>query len=98
MDVDFSRSDAGLGVIFRGKLGTDATLEASPKVLENIQGSTDRVWFDLAGVDYVCSCFLRLCLQAVKTVGRDRFEVRNVTPQVMRVFKTAGFDAMAHVS
>lgn len=45
--------------------------------------------FDMTGVDYVASSFLRFCVNAAK-LGKDGFKVVNVTHPVKKVFKIAG--------
>ena len=47
--------------------------------------------FDMTGVTYICSAFLRTCVQTAKGVGAENFILRNPTPQIKRVFQTAGF-------
>lgn len=48
------------------------------------------VVFDLAGVTFVCSAFLRVCLLAAKTAGTTQFAILGLTPPIKRVFKIAG--------
>ena len=48
------------------------------------------VVFEMQGVTYVCSAFLRVCVFVSKTVGTGRFTLLGVTPPIKRVFKMAG--------
>ncbi len=48
------------------------------------------VTFAMAGVTYVCSAFLRVCLLAAKTAGVSHFAILGLTPPIKRVFKMAG--------
>ncbi len=53
--------------------------------------STQRpVTFDMSQVTYVCSAFLRVCLQTAKSVGAGLFHITGVTPAIKRVFMMAG--------
>lgn len=52
------------------------------------------VVFNLAGVEFVSSSFLRLCVYAYKQAAPGAFRVINVDPNIKRVFKIAGFDMM----
>lgn len=52
------------------------------------------VVFNLEGVEFIASSFLRLCVYASRQVGDGDFHVTNVDPNIKRVFKIAGFDAM----
>ena len=50
------------------------------------------VVFDLKGVDYIASSFLRICVKVSKKIGSENFSVINVSPVVKKVFKMSGFD------
>lgn len=53
-----------------------------------------KIVFDLDGVDYICSAFLRLCIVAGKSVEKGCFTIVNSEPNVLKVFKTAGLDSL----
>jgi anti-anti-sigma factor len=57
-----------------------------------------RIVFDLGGVDYVASSFLRLSLIAAKGVTKGNFSIINTDPQVLKVFKIAGLSSLLNVS
>jgi anti-anti-sigma factor len=57
-----------------------------------------RIVFDITGVDYVASSFLRLSLIAAKGVQKNNFSIINANPQVLKVFKIAGLSSMLNVS
>jgi anti-anti-sigma factor len=92
--VNFETSGSQLRVTFSGKMDTKACLEMTPQIEKAVAASTSGVVFDLKGVDYVCSAFLRICLQAAKLKGADAFSLANVNPPVMLVLKTAGLDKL----
>ena len=50
--------------------------------------------FDLAGVDFVSSAFLRLCLQAAKISGGGAFRIVRASPAVKKLFVVAGLDQL----
>jgi anti-anti-sigma factor len=50
--------------------------------------------FDLAGVDFISSAFLRLCLQAAKMAGGGAFRIVNTTPAVKKLFVVAGLEQL----
>lgn len=56
------------------------------------------VVFDLEGVDFVASAFLRLCIFGLKQAGGHGFQVVNVGPCIKRVFKIAGLNAMLGIA
>ena len=59
-----------------------------------VTGASTPVIFDLDGVDFVSSAFLRLCIYAQRQAGDHGFQIVHVGPYVKRVFKIAGLDAM----
>ena len=48
--------------------------------------------FDLSGVDFISSAFLRLCLQAAKLSGGGAFRLVGVSPAVKKLFVVAGLE------
>jgi anti-anti-sigma factor len=53
--------------------------------------------FDLEEVMYVSSYFLRLCLSTLKTVGTERFILKNVKSDIKKVFMIAGYDKLINI-
>jgi anti-sigma B factor antagonist len=70
---------------FEGRLDTAKCQEFEAQVQAALQATQAPVVFDLAGVDYISSAFLRLCLAAYKQVGPGRFSIVNVQPMVKKV-------------
>jgi len=56
-----------------------------------------RVVFDLDGVIYISSVFLRICLIHLKTFGKDSFSVVNVSEDIHRAFHVSGFSEIMNV-
>jgi anti-anti-sigma factor len=74
---------------FQGPLDTRTCQEIEAELLTKVREAQSPVVFDLQGVEYVASTFLRLCLMVSKQVGRERFSVVNVHPFVKRVLMIA---------
>lgn len=55
------------------------------------------VVLDLAGVKFVSSAFLGLCVRAFQKTSKQGFEIINVAPTIKRVFKIAGLEQMLNV-
>ena len=73
--------------------------ELSSRITEFTNGRTNvRLIFDLAGVIFISSAFLRLCLMHFKTVGKDHFSVTNVSEDIHKVFHISGFVDLMHVT
>lgn len=78
--------------------GTDA--EKFKQEISGFEGKTGtlKIVFDIGGIDYVASSFLRLCLIAAKGVTRGHFSIVHADPQVLKVFKIAGLTSLLNVS
>ncbi|MEI8188230.1 MAG: STAS domain-containing protein [candidate division NC10 bacterium] len=74
---------------------------ACEKYQEQINQQVSRtglpVTFDLSGVGYVASSFIRICMRAAQAVGRDHFDMINVAPEIKKVFKIAGLDQQLNI-
>jgi len=57
-----------------------------------------QIIFDLAGVVFISSAFLRLCLIQFKTFGKSRFFITNVSEDVYKVFHVSGFVEIMNVA
>lgn len=56
------------------------------------------VVFDLAGVEYINSAFLRICVTTCKQVGQGAMSIVNTSPQIMRIFMIANLTNVMKVS
>jgi anti-anti-sigma factor len=56
-----------------------------------------RIIFDLDGVIFVTSAFLRVCLVHLKTLGKNHFAITNVSEEIHEVFYISGFTEIMHV-
>jgi anti-anti-sigma factor len=57
------------------------------EINEQMNGDITAVTFDMGGVDYISSTFLRIVIRLVKALGKEKFIISNVQPSVMKVFK-----------
>ncbi|MGR8935348.1 MAG: STAS domain-containing protein [Gammaproteobacteria bacterium] len=57
-----------------------------------------KINFDLSGVDYISSGFLRLCISSAKDVKKGNFSIINTAPEVLKVFKISGLEEQLNVS
>jgi anti-anti-sigma factor len=53
---------------------------------------------DMSDIDYISSAFLRVCLKMLKKFGKENFEIVNVQPTVLKVFKIANFTELIKIS
>jgi len=64
-------------------------LEVEKEVMGSIECAKNII-FDLEGIEYIDSLFLRLCGKAYYKVNAGNFSIINVTPAVRKIFKIAG--------
>jgi anti-anti-sigma factor len=75
-------------------MDTAKCAEIETEVRTAVTGASTPVVFDIDGVDFISSAFLRFCIYAQQQAGDHGFQIVNVRPYVKRVFKIAGLDAM----
>lgn len=91
---------------FKGKMDTirsNGAMEAFKKEFESLVSSGVsakklKVRFDLGGVDYISSSFLRLCISSARNIDQKNFSIINTGPEIMKVFKISGLDGLLNVS
>ena len=90
---DILDQDNSLLVRFHGRMDGLHTGAFSEAVLSRIRAAAGPVVFDLAEVGFLSSVFLSLCITAAKTLGPERLQLVNVSPELRKVLKIAGLDA-----
>ena len=102
MVYQYSEEKGKLVFSFSGRLDTLTSTGIQDEVIEKISGrggenDSIRVVFDLAGVDYVASSFLRLCCAAAKKLKPEKLLLVETVPSVRRVFELAGLNSIIEV-
>jgi anti-anti-sigma factor len=103
VEFSFEQSTQTLTCRFGGRMDTVKSGIVAEKFnaeLNGLQSKADlsSIVFDIKGVDYVASSFLRLSLVAAKGVPKGNFSIINTDPQVLKVFKIAGLSSLLNVS
>ncbi len=91
--VTFTEQDNEIICNFAGRLSAAEVMKDEPALdqkLEQVRGRS--VTFDLGKVSFVASSFLRLCLKTAQAAGQGRFSVRNLTPEIKKVYRICGLD------
>jgi anti-anti-sigma factor len=88
---------------FIGRMDTVMSGTVAEKVTAELSRLRDKmgqfkIVFDIKGVDYVASSFLRLCLITAKGLEKGNFSIVNTNPQVLKVFNIAGLSSILNVS
>ena len=105
IDCEFNSQKKFLTCRFRGRMDGAASREAEEAIGKKIEvvvsGGTAiedlMIDFDLAGVDYVSSGFLRICLATAKKTSAGKFGIVNTSPFVRKIFKTSGLERVLNV-
>lgn len=87
-------NDDVLVLRFQGSMDTARCAELETEVRRALDEPGQPIAFDLEGVDFVSSSFLRFCVLAKRQAGESGFQILNASPMIKRVFKIAGLDAM----
>ncbi|MGL4943024.1 MAG: STAS domain-containing protein [Thermoguttaceae bacterium] len=88
---------------FAGELNSDRCSEIESELATAITRSitaepSRRLVFDLSGVPYISSAFLRLCLFYCKKLGTEKFAIEGASSDLKKVFEIAGFTELMKVS
>ena len=94
--MNFSEIDNALHCSFPGRLDGLTCSNIEHELLCRVtkfkgNRTNVRLIFDLNGVVYISSLFLRICLMHFKTFGKNNFSVRNVSDEILKVFRISGF-------
>ncbi len=84
---------------FAGKITSAACPPLAAEIeakLREIQAGqqNDKMAFDLAGVDFIASAFLRICMLAARQMPPGNFIIINSQPAVQKIFSIAGLDGL----
>lgn len=87
--------DKTLVFIFSERLDTLAAMSLQKEITDTIAAhdASLAVTFDFAGVDYIASGFLRICILVVRVKGKN-FSIVNTSPAVRHILTTAGLDRL----
>jgi anti-anti-sigma factor len=90
--VEIKEDNGDLTFVFTGQLDTNACLGLWEQIELRLKALTSRAFFDMGGVEFVSSAFIRICLQTARLVPKGKFSLIRVPPIVKRTFKIAGLD------
>ena len=100
--MDFEERGDTIHCVFSGDMNTEVCAEIEEPLNTRIgrflgERDSGQVIFDLDQVRYVSSAFLRLCLVGGKLAGGRNFSIQNVSSDVGKVFRVAGFTEMMNI-
>lgn len=99
---DYNQEGKSITLIFTGRMDYQAAGEISEILLSEPVMKTrtpeESIIFDIGGVDYIASSFIRICIQYAKLAGSGRFSIVNCQPLVKKTFKISGLDETLHIT
>ncbi len=96
--------DTGTNYIrFEGKLTSDRCRELQVKTAAEIADllfahPQARLAFDLEGVDFIVSAFIRICLMTARQLPKGNFTIVHCRPEVRKIFAVAGLDKLIELT
>ena len=87
--MELERSGDRLTVRLSGEITSDNTPQIMEKLFIETDGITELI-FDLKELEYISSSGLRMLLMYQKLL-KDKMSIRNVSEEVMEIFKVTGF-------
>ena len=90
--VEFATERARLRCVFKGRMDTAEAMRLENQVDISVRQAKKPVAFDLSGVDYVSSSFIRICVMAVQAVGKENFAIIGAPVAVAKIFNVAGLE------
>jgi len=101
LDINYNQAEKVITMTFNGRMDTMAVMKLNDLIGENpilINRKTDdRVVFDVGGVDYIASSFIRICVNHAKQAGPGNFSMVNCQPFVKKTFKISGLDDVLNI-
>ena len=86
-----------LVVTFPDRMDTLACQKIENQMSQLCDQTDKSVTFDLTGVTYVSSAFLRICIKTVHAFGQEKVELVNMAPEIKKVFKISGLDSQVAI-
>ncbi|MGB2705998.1 MAG: STAS domain-containing protein [Candidatus Omnitrophota bacterium] len=95
--ITFTVDNEKLICYFSEQMDTESCLKYQEEIYGKVRESKKPVIFDMQKVGYIASVFLAMCIQISKEVGSGNFTLRNVHPNVKKVFKIAKMDKLMNI-
>ena len=93
--IEKENSDKSAVFKLEGWLDTQTTSELA-KELDTLDNSIDELTLDMKKLEYISSAGLRQIIVAHKKMN-GKLTVKNVSSEIMDVFKMTGFDKRLHI-
>jgi anti-sigma B factor antagonist len=94
----YTQNNGVLECHFSGRLDTLLSQAIDAELKLKLNPGITEIIFDLSGVEYLSSSFLRICLSSLRLKGKDHFRVINVSPTALKVFQIANLTEILQIS
>ena len=91
--VEYKQETDKLICVFKGRMDTITAMKLESDLDLAVRSAKKPVVFDLAGVDYVSSSFMRLCLSVARVVGNGNFSIIHATDFIKNIMRVAGLES-----
>lgn len=108
MNFNYNETEKILTCLFSGRLDTIASIDLGNEIdgkISALKGTDDpkvklegKIVFDLEGVNYIASSFIRICVSSARQVSNGNFSIINCEPFIKKTLKIAGLDDLLNVS
>ena len=92
-----SKQETEVVCTFSKKMDTTECLKTEADILGKVN-DTEKIIFDMNGVEYIASSFLRICRKAADKVEEGNFSIINTNAPISKIFKIAGLSDVLNVS
>lgn len=89
---EFIENEQSVTVRFPHRMDTFSSQKLEEELQQKHPGSGKKMVFDLDGISFISSAFLRICFKAYKDSGEGNFSLINATSEVKKVLMIAGYD------
>ena len=100
MEIVQKEENGIVSVAINGRLDGESSPEAEKVIQAVLEGDTNRLLFDLSGLEYLSSAGLRVILEAAKglRLKEGKLVLCGLNKFVREIFVTSGFDALIPIT
>lgn len=76
------------------KIDNQLSTEMERSIFDSIGNTNKKIVYNFDKTTFICSHFFKVLLKSYNAVGKNKFQIVNLSPEITRVFKIAGFDSI----
>jgi anti-anti-sigma factor len=100
MEITHKEENGIVSIVIKGRLDADSSAEAEKVVKDALGGETNRLLFNLRGLEYLSSAGLRVLLSAAKEMRRreGKIVLCALNEFVKEIFEVSGFQSLIPIT